>query len=171
MSEILIVYKSITGFTEKYAHWIKDTLDADICLLDDLKHIKKSDYKIVIYGGGIKAGRIRGLKEFYRQNRNNNSKKVIIFATGGAPYMDNLYSRIKTENIKEEYDFFYFQSGINYESMKFFDRLLMYSYRMVLKLKKSKNHHQSGANDAMKSSYDNSSKAYIIPLVNHALKS
>jgi menaquinone-dependent protoporphyrinogen IX oxidase len=78
----VVVYKSKTGFTEKYAHWIADDLHCDAISLEKFSISDIARYDIVIFGGGIHAGKINGIKFI-----NNNlpllaGKRILVFATG-----------------------------------------------------------------------------------------
>ncbi|TVP96185.1 MAG: hypothetical protein EA374_02105 [Acholeplasmatales bacterium] len=165
----LIVYTSVTGFTKQYVQWIAEATGADVIAMGELSKVDVSSYPVIVYGGGIKAGNIRGLKKFKRSVDLTHRKKVIVFATGGAPNTDEIMKKIIKQNFTHEeaatFDFFYFQSGLNYERMKKIDRCLMAIYRKVLGLKKGKNATEKGTSQALMHSYDYSDKDHILPLV------
>lgn len=56
----IVVYKSRTGFTEKYAHWIAEDLHCDAVSLEKISASQMSRYDVIIFGGGIHAGRSMG---------------------------------------------------------------------------------------------------------------
>jgi len=51
----LVLYKSISGFTKKYAFWIAHELKADIFPIIKIKQIILTDYDIIIFGGSLHA--------------------------------------------------------------------------------------------------------------------
>lgn len=63
----VVVCKSKTGFSEKYAKWIAEELKADLFKLSDFSKKKINDYEAVIYGGGVYASGINGIK-FIKKN-------------------------------------------------------------------------------------------------------
>ena len=78
----IVVYKSKTGFTEKYAQWIADDLHCDAVCLEKFSISEVARYDALIFGGGIHAGKINGIR-FIRNNLPLFAgKKMIVFATG-----------------------------------------------------------------------------------------
>ncbi len=165
----IVIYKSKTGFTEKYANWIADELSCDAVCLEKFNIKDVANYDIVIFGGGTYAGRINGLKSIKNNMSLLKGKKVIVFATGATPPIPEEIERIRKGNIPSDsgIEFFYFQSGINYERMQGMDRLLMGMFKAVLKNKKDKSDIEKGASDAIQDSYDCSDRSQIEPLCNY----
>ena len=64
-NDILITYKSVTGFTRDYAEMIAGSLNKDNnCALMDLKEVTAegmSGFDTVIFGGRMHAGTVDGL--------------------------------------------------------------------------------------------------------------
>jgi len=171
MESILIVYKTKTGFTKKYVDWITETIDCQTASFDQVNNVDISNYDIIIYGAGMHAGRIQGLKEFKKKVLNLVSKKIVVFATGGAPYKDEIISKIKTDNFSADelnnINFFYFQSGMNYEKIGLFDKTIMKTYSKVLEFKNKKSDIEDGTSKAIAESYDHSSSEYIKPMIDY----
>jgi len=171
MESILIVYKTKTGFTKKYVDWITETIDCQTAPFDQVNNVDINNYDIIIYGAGMHAGRIQGLKEFKKKVLNLVSKKIVVFATGGAPYKDEIISKIKTDNFSADelnnINFFYFQSGMNYEKIGLFDKTIMKTYSKVLEFKNKKSDIEDGTSKAIAESYDHSSSEYIKPMIDY----
>ncbi len=169
MESILVVYRSETGFTKKYVDWIADKIECNTVLFDQINDIDLNNYSIIIYGAGMHAGRIKGLKKFKNKVFGLDDKKVIVFATGAAPYTKKIISKLKADNFSESelnnIKFFYFQSGISYEKMGLINRTVMKTYNQVLKLKNNKSEIEAGTSKAIGKSYDHSNECYINPLV------
>lgn len=83
MSRIAIIYNSKHGTTEQYAKWIAEETGADLFEQEHCKIKELNDYDVIVYGGGIYSGGIKGL-EFISKNwkRFFVNKKVITFAVG-----------------------------------------------------------------------------------------
>lgn len=60
MEKTIVIYKTKYGSAEKYARWIAEELHCDLARLDDLEKSDLKDYDLIIYGGGVHAGGIRG---------------------------------------------------------------------------------------------------------------
>jgi len=171
MASILLVYKTTTGFTKKYADWISKTIDCQTVPFDQVNNVDINNYDIIIYGAGMHAGRIQGLKDFKKKVGNLVSKKIVVFATGGAPYSEEIISKIKTDNFLANelntINFFYFQSGVNYENMGLIDKTIMKTYNKVLEFKNNKSDIEDGTSKAISKSYDHSSSEYIKPMIDY----
>jgi len=99
--------------------------------------VEMAQYDIVIFGGGMHAGRINGIK-FIKNNISFSAKqKIIVFATGATAPIPQEADRFEKNNIPWGMDikFYYFQSGMNYGRMHGADRLLMGVLKTVLKVK------------------------------------
>lgn len=171
MEPILIVYKSETGFTQKYVEWLTETITCcKAVALDQISTIRVDHYGIIVYGAGIHAGRIQGLKEFKRKAFDL-SKKIVVFATGGAPGDEAIISEIRANNFSaeelESIEFFYFQSGLNYEKMGLRDKAMMKLYSKMLELKSNKSDIEDGTSKAMSTSYDHSSRDQMKTMISY----
>ncbi len=58
----IVIYKSQTGFTQKYAEWIAEELKADIFDILQVNVEMLQNYDTIIYGGGLYAGGINCVK-------------------------------------------------------------------------------------------------------------
>lgn len=166
MKSALIIYKSETGFTKKYADWILEDVPCSIAALDKVKKADIDKHDIIIYGAGVHAGLIPGLKKI-RKMVDGSDKKVIIYATGAAPNVEEIVKPIIDHNLADclsKVDFFYFESGINYENMGFFSRGLMKTFSKILSAKKDKTEAEKEMSVMIMTSYDNSKKDYVKPL-------
>lgn len=117
MKSILLVYKTQTGFTKKYAEWISEEIDCTIIPFEKMETTDINKYNIIIYGGAMHAGQIQGLKKFKKKIAYAFDRKIVVFATGAAPYSEEGVGKIKednfSENEKKDIAFFYFESGMN----------------------------------------------------------
>ncbi len=167
--KIIVVYKSRTGFTERYAGWIAEALHCDIVCLENFNIAELVRYDVLILGGGIHAGRINGIKFINDHVASLKNKKIIVFATGATAPIPEEIERFRKDNLPQGMNiaFFYFQSGINYARMNGADRLMMTTLKTVLKLKINKSAVEHGTMDAIQNSYDYSKSTQIEPLVNY----
>ena len=162
MQKTLIIYKSETGFTQKYAKWLSNELSCDICDLKDCSKDKINNYDILIYGGGIYAGQINGFKDF--KNMVPSDKKLILFMTGATPLdeSDTIQKAFDTNLTADEQDkipHFYAASGLIYEKMSFKHKMMMKGLILMLKNK------QPEFCEMISKSFDNSDFSYLNGLV------
>lgn len=166
----IVIYNSKTGFTKQYASWIAEELECEAISIQNVTKESTKPYQIIIYGGGITAGQIGGLKKFKNIMLEQTDKQVIVFATGATPmeHKENLKGIIDanfTEEEKINIPFYYFQSGINYENMKHGGRMVLKMLTFMLEKKKNKTKDEIDMIQALQKSNDFSNKNNITTLV------
>ena len=166
----IVVYKSKTGFTKKYAEWIHEATKFDILSYDNTSGVSLSTYDLVIFGSRIHAGRIDGYKKAKELFDKSASKRFVVFATGATPNdAEDVIREFWSQNLSDDelgnIPHFYMQSGLCYEKMSFLDKTMMKMVASMLKKKEDKNAQEKGFEQAITSSYDISSKTFIEPLV------
>lgn len=150
----VVIYKSKTGFAKKYAEWIAEELSADIFDGSKINANMLTAYDTVIYGGGLYAVGINGVK-YITQNLNKlKDKKIVVFATGASPAREDAISEVRDKNFTSEeqkyIQFFYLRGGFDYSRLKPFDKVLMTLLKWKLKRKKELTSDERG----MLASYD-----------------
>ena len=80
--KILVTYKSKTDFTKKYAEMIAKEVDGCLVEFKKMTAEKMSEFDVVVYGGGLYAGMVNGLKKAKEMFEKSFAKKFIVFATG-----------------------------------------------------------------------------------------
>jgi menaquinone-dependent protoporphyrinogen IX oxidase len=138
--KIVVIYKSKTGFTKKYAEWISKELSADIFNVSKVTTNILTAYDTVIYGGGLYIVGINGVKLITKNLDKLKDKKVVVFATGMSPFRVEAINEVRNKNLTTEeqkhIQFFYLRSGFDYSKLKPFDRLLMTLLKWKIKIKK-----------------------------------
>jgi len=172
MPEILVVYKSITGFTADYAHLIGQALDCPVVPLRELSPEVLSCYDTVIFGGRFHAGLVDGLKKFKPVFEKSGVEHLVLFATGATPNSQTesiaqAWANNLTAGELAQIPHFYMQSGLRYENMPFGDRLMLRIFAAMVKKKREKSEYEKMFEQAITSSYDISSEEYILPLLNY----
>lgn len=123
--KILVTYTSRYGSTEKYAKWIAMELHADILEAKAVTPQVLSQYDIIIYGGGLYAGGIAGVKLVTQSPCN----QVIVFTVGLADPHKTDYTEIISKHftpaLLEKTKFFHLRGGIDYKKLSPMHRLMM----------------------------------------------
>lgn len=165
----VVIYKSKTGFTKKYAEWIAEEIGADIYEEDKTNEEHLLSYDLIVYGGGIYVSGISGVKLLTRNYEKIKDKKLIVFATCLSPIKENTESEIKslnfTEQQQEKINFFLLRGGFDYKRLSFVDKLLMSILRLMLKSKKNPTPDEKGMLAVYVKSVDWTNKKYIDPIV------
>lgn len=123
----IVVYKSKTGYTKKYAQWIAEELNCDIKENAALKDI--IDYDVVIFGGGMYAGGMNGVKLITKNIDRFKDKKLVLFAVGANPGKDKdmipFWNRILTAKQQKNIGHFYLRGGFDFSKLGAGDKILM----------------------------------------------
>lgn len=171
--KILIIYKSSTGFTKKYAVLLAKRLN---CTAVDHKHIKSvslSDFDTIIFGTRAHAESIDGLKKFRKTlHQYGRTRLDILFVAGAASAsekeaIDRLWKNNLTADELAHLPHFYLPAGLCYEKMSFTDKMMMKGLAAMLKSKKDKTKKDIELEQRILSSFDISSEKYIEPIITY----
>lgn len=173
--DFLVVYKSVTGFTEQYGRWIAEELGCEVVELKAVSAKKMGEYHTVIYGGRFHAGVVDGLKRGKELFKISGAQRLIVFATGATPDTQTgmIAEAWKNNLTKEELNgipHFYMESGLRYDNMPLGDKLMLKAFGAMVKGKKEKTEYEKAMAEALGTSYDHSSKGKIEPLLDCAVK-
>lgn len=127
--QTVVIYRSKTGFVKKYAEWLAEALSADVFEASQVTPDIFAQYDTVIYGGGLYAVGINGVK-FITQNLDKlEGKKVVVFAVGVSPVREESLTEVKNKNFAAEQQkkiqFFYLRGGFDYHKLRWTDKILM----------------------------------------------
>lgn len=133
MANTAVVFKSNYGATRKYAMHIAHALEAELLDMDRVKKFDFAKYDTVIYGGGIYAGKVNGIKFISSNAENLAGKTVIIFTTGLADptVAKNAKDILKSLNkslpkeLMSKVHIYNFQGGLDYSKLSFLHKRVM----------------------------------------------
>ncbi len=170
----LVIYTSQTGFTQRYAEWIKEETSADVLDLKEAKK-KKADYFLsydaILYGGWVNAGRVTGAKWFFSKAASWNDKKLGLFVVGASPAdspeAKAAMEKVIPEELKSRISGFYLQGGLNYDRMGTGSKLAMKALLSIMNHKKNPTEKDKAMAELISHSYDISDKKYIAPIVSY----
>ncbi len=169
----VVIYKSRTGFTKRYAEWTAQDTGASLMRLEDASADALRGFELVVYGGRVHAGKLDGLARVKALLFTlGGDVKLALFATGATPSAESeTIQKMWEQNLSGDelvsVPHFYFQSGLNYVAMGVGDKTLMKALAAFLGAKKNKSDSESGCENAIASSYDISSQDYVLPLVEY----
>lgn len=173
--QIVVIYKSVTGFTRQYAQWIGQALDCPVLDFKAASVQAVGESAVMIFGGRLHAGRIDGLKQAKALFAQSKAKRLAVFATGATPSAaQETIAQVWNANFTPEelahIPHFYMQSGLRYEKMSLGDRLMMKVFAAMIAGKKDKSNYEASMGKSLGRSWDSSSREYIAPLTAWALK-
>jgi len=172
MKNVAVIYKSKYGTTKQYAEWIADELNASLLEASKVKPAQLMNYDVVVYGGGLYAGGVIGVKLV----TNNPCKTLIIFTVGAADPSITDYSAILSKNftpkLLSEIKIFHLRGGIDYAKLGFVHKGMMAMLRsMISKASKKEGAEVSDEDKVFLETYggkvDFTDKATITPLIDY----
>ena len=135
MSKIAVIYKSKYGATKQYARWIAEELSAPLFEASDIKPSQLADYDVVVYGGGLYAGGISGVKLVTE----NPVKALVVFTVGLKDPETADFSDVLTKNFKQEYlpkiKVFHLRGGADFKSLSLFHKGIIATLKKVAEKK------------------------------------
>ncbi|WP_297130709.1 flavodoxin domain-containing protein [Terrisporobacter sp.] len=174
MDNIIVIYKSKYGSTKRYAQYLSKKLNCN--LLEESKVNKDTldKYNTIIYGGGIYAGRINGLRTIINNYENIKYKNVIVYTVGitnpnDKKTYDDLIKRNFTEDMITKIQVFNLLGDINYSKLNFFNKIMMYA--LIGFIKKKDESKRTDDDKKILESYGKSlilfNEKSIKPIINH----
>lgn len=170
----LVIYSSQTGFTERYAKWIAETLDADVLSIKEAK--KKQDtffssFEAIIYGGWNMGGKLVNAEWFLEKAVKWKEKKLAMFGVGATPEdAPEIQTFLDTMIPVEEKPYvraFYCPGGLDYSKMNFFCRLVMKTMAKSMNKQENLSSYEKEKVKALLTSFDASDKKFIEPIVDY----
>lgn len=169
---LLILYKSKTGFTKKYADLIAGETGGTT--MDFKKGTPEllSSFDKILFGSRMHAGRIDGLSEARSLFQKGHIQPSALFVTGAMPNtekkaLEEMWQNNLTSEELAGLPHFYMQSGLCYEKMNFTDKAMMKMFSFMMNQKKNKTPDEIRFAKMIACSYDISSKEYIQPLLKY----
>lgn len=126
----IVIYRTKTGFTQKYAQWISEDLGCESITATQAARHDLSTYDLVIYGAPVMAGGIMGWKKFRDMLNKYPKVQPVLFACGLAPQNDlenlkNVKNQNLTDSDRDRIPFFLMRGGIDINRMGFLTRFIM----------------------------------------------
>lgn len=133
MDKIVVIYESKYGYTRRYAKWIAEELSCPVYERRKFRPQDFAQYDTVIYGGGLYAGGISGIRLLARSQAALSGKKLILFTCGLADTdnPDNIVGirasldKALPENLAEQVQCFHLRGGIDYSRLSLVHRSMM----------------------------------------------
>jgi menaquinone-dependent protoporphyrinogen IX oxidase len=172
MLRTIVVYRSISGFTKKYAEWIAEDLNADLFDAREITAEKLSGYELIVFGGSLHAVGIIGVKLIKKNLSRLAGKKVIVFAVGASPPKENIADEIVKSNFSDEQQksikLFYLRGGFCFGKLDITNKVVMVLFRVKLSLKKNKTPDEKGMLASYSRPIDCTRKENIKELIEYA---
>ena len=83
--KILVIYKSTTGFTKRYAQMLSKEVACTLAPYKSATPELMSAYETVVFGSRAHAGRIDGYPRIKEMYKKSSARKFALFVTGAMP--------------------------------------------------------------------------------------
>lgn len=140
MNKCIVVFESKYGSTRRYAQWISQALSCPLIERKEAKIQKLLSYDTIIYGGGLYAGGVSGIKLLTDNYEKLRDKHLILFTCGLADPQDSenvahiregLSKALSSEMI-EHIQLFHLRGGIDYAKLGFIHKNMMKMLHSVM---------------------------------------
>lgn len=166
----VVVYRSKTGFTKNYATWLAEHLD---CTLLEGSKATANDllsYDTIIYGAGLYAVGISGIKLITGNYEQLKGKRLIVFAVGASPMKKSIPEELMKANIPPEQqqniELFYLRGGFDYSRLSPFYKFLMFLKKLQLRKIKNPDSDAKGMLASYEHPLDFTSIKNLEPIIN-----
>jgi menaquinone-dependent protoporphyrinogen IX oxidase len=164
-----VIYRSKSGFVKNYALMLSDALTADVFNGEKVDFNELENYDTLIFGGGLYAVGINGLKFIKQAMETLRDKKIIVFACGASPPSDEIHEEVFERNFDEEerkkIKFYYLRGGFQYDRCTFKDKILMRLLKFKLNKKENLTPDEKGMLAAYSKPVDFTNKKNISEIV------
>lgn len=142
MNKAVVIFESKYGSTRRYAQWIATELSCPIFERKEFHPQDFSNYKVIIYGGGLYAGGVNGIKLITDNWKLLSDKKVILFTCGIANpekpenvlNIREALAKALSSEILEQIQIFHLRGSLDYSRLSLMHRAMMTMlHRMLLK--------------------------------------
>ena len=161
----IVIYKSSTGFTKRYAEWIAEELGCETITLKEATSHELSGYDTIVYGGGIRANMINGLDKFKKIV--DNYKQLYVFGVGASEDSNMVIEEIRKANVAYfgNISFYYFRGGMNLDKMRGLEKMMMRIIKKSLAKKQDLLEKDKAMIEMLSMPCDFSNKNFIEPLI------
>ena len=169
MNKTAVIYKSKYGATKQYAIWIAEELNASLFEASGIKPSQLADYDVVVYGGGLYADGINGVKLVTE----NPCKALAVFSVGLKDPATADFSDVLAKNFKGEHlskiKVFHLRGGADFKSLSFLHKGIVAMLKKVAGKKPpaERTSEEQAAIAIADEKVDFTDKASILPLVEY----
>ena len=170
----IVIFSSKTGNTERYAKWIAEDLGTKAVPANKVKVKDLKEYDTIIYGAGIYAERINGIK-FVRKNiKKLGGKRIIVFANGlsfdDKESIDKMKEKNFTTDELKQIEFFYMRGAFYMEKLPLKEKMMMTVVKKAMKDKEDLEEDEKMLLDALNNPFDHVNKANIKKIIDEISK-
>lgn len=164
-----VVYKTVSGFTKRYAKWIAEETGGDLYRLGNVSIKKLKEYDTLIYGGSLHAVGISGVSFIKKNLHQLEGKKIIVFSVGASPFKKSVIDELRNRNFADvpenRISLFYLRGGFDFSRLNILNKIIMTLFKWMLNRKKQRSADEKGMLKAFEHPVDFTRKENLKPLL------
>jgi menaquinone-dependent protoporphyrinogen IX oxidase len=172
-----MVYQSKSGYTKRYIEMLAGQVEGTMVELKAVSATQMTGYGVIVYAGGVYAGKISGIKKFFRLLGSSSPQKIALVAVGAAPLTSALREKLMQDNLTAETvtslvkpKFFYLQGGFDPDKLNIALKAMLGMMSKNLQKKQMKTpdkitEEEQGFLDFFQVANDQTSEEQLAPLV------
>ncbi len=179
-NKTVVIFESKYGYTKRYAQWLSEAL---ACPLFERKRFRPQDfekYEVILYGGGLYAGGVSGIKLLTQHWNLLSDKKVILFTCGladpadpaNAAHIREALAKALPAEMMNSINLFHLRGGIDYSRLSLIHKTMMSMLRRML-MKKGDSELNSEARQILATygqKIDFTDRASLQPVIDYCLQ-
>ncbi|SET30391.1 flavodoxin domain-containing protein [[Clostridium] polysaccharolyticum] len=169
MGKEVVLFRSKTGYTLRYAQWISRALD---CELREIQNVKLSDlesYDTLIIGGSVYLGALKGMDFLLKNWTYLVHKKIYILMVGleepDTKRVEKIWRRQFTSQQRRQLRYYYVKGGLNYERLGIFDKAIILLFKLLMQTTKTGKGKTQGFIGNLRCPVDFTNRESIEPLI------
>ena len=144
MAKTAVLFKSNYGSTKQYALHIAEALQADLFDMSRTKKIDLDKYDILVFGGGIYASKVNGIKFIASNEDKLSNKNLVVYTVGlgdptvasNAKMIMKSLGKALPKTLMNRVHIYSFRGGLDWNKLKFSHRMIMKMLNSMLSKKK-----------------------------------
>lgn len=140
MKKTVVIYCSKYGATKQYARWIAAALSCDLLEQHTVRPDDLDRYDTIIYGGGLYAGGVSGIKLLTKNADRLQQKNLLLFTCGIADPKDEdnvkhirqALNKILPLQLQNRIQLFHLRGSIDYKRLGLVHRMMMAMLRKMI---------------------------------------
>lgn len=168
---IAVIYKSRTGNARRFAEMIAEELNADLFSSNKFHIERLFTYDTIIFGGGLYARGVYGLRNIINNLDVLGNKNLIVFATGATTptkqQVDTVLKNNFSERLLSRFKVFYLHTGINHNKLSWVDKMYIRMMKRRLERKQSRTDEENSLLTAYTNTMYYDEEATVKPIIEY----
>ena len=167
----LVMYRTVSGFTKKYAEWIAESLNADLVDARQVDQAVLPDYDRIVFGGSLHEVGVHGVDIVLKNLPKLEGKRIAVFTTGASLASEAVLREVENRNFtpeqKSRIGFFYLRGGFDFGKLDLRNKIMMTLLKWKIQMKRERTPDEKGMLAAYSTPLDFTKKEHIRKIVEY----